>query len=128
MSAEINDLDERLGREISGRNKAELETDEIAAKLVVANNELQYLRTKLDEVETLCSQLQETKLQMQLEVTDCTSKLKGAEEENHRRRSKAEVLREELEDEVKRNKELVEFAPKVTGVRGSLQRPLIVAA
>jgi chromosome segregation ATPase len=106
VSAEINDLDERLGREISARHKAELETEEIAAKLVAANSELQYLRTKLNEVETLCSQLQETKLQMQLEVTDCTSKLKAAEEENHRLRSTAEVLREELEDEVKRNKEL----------------------
>ena len=71
-----------------------------------ANSEVDYLKTKLHETETLCSQLQEIKLQMQLEVTDCTSKLKNTEEENVRRRSTAEAMREELEDEVKRNKEL----------------------
>ena len=103
---QIHDLDERLGREISARRSAELETEEIAAKLVAANSEVDYLKTKFHETETLCSQLQEMKLQMQLEVTDCTSKLKCTEEENVRRRSTAEALREELEDEVKRNKEL----------------------
>ena len=88
------------------KRAVETETDEVAAKLVSANSELTNLKSKFDELEMQFSKIQEEKLRIQVELTDAVTTLKSSEEENRRRKSTADELREQLDVEVKTNKEL----------------------